>query len=106
LLPSPIPRLRPEPLIVVPKKKRIISGRGAVSFRVAKLEGTGSVTFVGTGAARRRVASIRGRGAVVLKGSADLALRRVAQTHAIGQVVLRDDDIFGLELEELDIELV
>jgi hypothetical protein len=107
LLPFPIPRLRPEPLVVVPKKKRIISGRGAIRLPVALIEGTGTVTFVGQGAARRRPSAIRARGAVVLKGRAELAPRRVAQMQASGHVVLRDDDIFGLELEDLELgELV
>lgn len=100
-LKSHMPRLRPEPAVL---PKRTISGRGAISVEVAQIEGEGVVTFVGRGAARHRVSASRAEGKVVLKGRADLR-SRISQSRGVGEVVLRDDT-FGLDLEELDLELV
>jgi hypothetical protein len=98
---QPIPRLRPEPLLAPPEP---ITGRGTVRAPVSQAQGTGRVAVLGRGLLVGQATEIRSDGQVMFLGRGGVR-RRVASTRGAGFVGFPDDDIFGLELEELDLEL-
>jgi hypothetical protein len=98
---QPLPRLRPE---LLPPPPEPITGRGAVRAPVSQVQGTGRVIVLGRGLVLGQATEIRSDGQVVFVGRGAVR-RRVASTRGAGFVGFPDDDIFGLELEELDLEL-
>jgi hypothetical protein len=95
------PRRRPERL---PVPEPII-GTGAVRAPLAQIWGRGRVTILGRGVLVGEPAEVHGEGTVTILGRGAVRTRRAASSRGTGRVGVLDDDIFGLELEEMDLEL-
>jgi hypothetical protein len=98
---QPLPRLKPQLLLPPPEP---ITGRGAIRAPVSQVQGTGRLAVLGRGVLVGQAPEIRSDGQVMFLGRGGVR-RRVANTRGAGFVGFPDDDIFGLELDELDLEL-